>query len=103
MGRSLLGTNCSIQYVVFIIHTNPPSHLALNPNIPTFCTATYADDSAATATDGAASDAAAAYQPPENAEAFQFEAEVNRMLDIVVNSLYTNKDVFLREVCCYER
>jgi heat shock protein beta len=35
---------------------------------------------------------------PENAESFAFEAEVSRMLDIVVNSLYQNKDVFLREL-----
>lgn len=38
------------------------------------------------------------YQPPENAEHFKYEAEVSRMLDIVVNSLYQNKDVFLREL-----
>lgn len=53
------------------------------------------DAAAATASDGTA----AAYQPPEGAESYKFEAEVDRMLDIVVNSLYTNKDVFLREVC----
>eukprot|EP00536_Pseudo-nitzschia_multiseries_P007423 jgi/Psemu1/324747/estExt_fgenesh1_pg.C_1750023 len=35
---------------------------------------------------------------PDNAESFTFEAEVSRMLDIVVNSLYQNKDVFLREL-----
>lgn len=35
---------------------------------------------------------------PDNAESFVFEAEVSRMLDIVVNSLYQNKDVFLREL-----
>jgi len=38
------------------------------------------------------------YKAPEGAEAFAFEAEVSRMLDIVVNSLYQNKDVFLREL-----
>ena len=38
------------------------------------------------------------YTPPEGAEKFAFEAEVHRMLDIVVNSLYQNKDVFLREL-----
>lgn len=38
------------------------------------------------------------YSPPENAEAHGFEAEVSKMLDIVVNSLYQNKDVFLREL-----
>ena len=35
---------------------------------------------------------------PETAESFAFEAEVSKMLDIVVNSLYQNKDVFLREL-----
>jgi len=35
---------------------------------------------------------------PDNAESFAYEAEVSRMLDIVVNSLYQNKDVFLREL-----
>jgi HSP90 family molecular chaperone len=35
---------------------------------------------------------------PDDAESFKFEAEVSRMLDIVVNSLYQNKDVFLREL-----
>ena len=58
-------------------------------------TATYADDAVA---DDSTSSTATSYEPPANAESFQFEAEVNRMLDIVVNSLYTNKDVFLREV-----
>lgn len=38
------------------------------------------------------------YAPPENAENYEFQAEVHRMLDIVVNSLYQNKDVFLREL-----
>lgn len=38
------------------------------------------------------------YVPLEEAESYQFEAEVNRMLDIVINSLYQNKDVFLREL-----
>lgn len=38
------------------------------------------------------------YVPPKGSESFKFEAEVHRMLDIVVNSLYQNKDVFLREL-----
>jgi len=38
------------------------------------------------------------YTPPEESETFEFQAEVSRMLDIVVNSLYQNKDVFLREL-----
>lgn len=38
------------------------------------------------------------YNAPDTAENFKFEAEVSRMLDIVVNSLYQNKDVFLREL-----
>ena len=36
--------------------------------------------------------------PPANAEHFAFQAEVSRMLDIVVNSLYQHKEVFMREL-----
>lgn len=36
--------------------------------------------------------------PPENTETFSFQAEVHKMLDIVVNSLYQNNEVFLREL-----
>jgi len=38
------------------------------------------------------------YSPPEGSSSFEYEAEVNKMLDIVINSLYTNKDIFLREL-----
>lgn len=34
----------------------------------------------------------------ENEETFPFQAEVSRVMDIIVNSLYTDKDVFLREL-----
>lgn len=39
-----------------------------------------------------------AVQAPEDAQTFAFEAEVHRMLDIVVNSLYQHNEVFLREL-----
>jgi len=35
---------------------------------------------------------------PVDSEKFEFQAEVSKVLDIVVNSLYQNKDVFLREL-----
>lgn len=33
-----------------------------------------------------------------NEENFDFEADVSRILDIIINSLYTHKEVFLREL-----
>lgn len=37
-------------------------------------------------------------QPGQKEEKFVFQAEISRLLDIIINSLYTHKDVFLREV-----
>jgi len=31
-------------------------------------------------------------------EGFNFDADVSRLMDIVINSLYTKKDVFIREI-----
>jgi heat shock protein beta len=31
-------------------------------------------------------------------ETYEYQAEVNRLLDLIVNSLYSNRDVFLREL-----
>jgi heat shock protein 90kDa beta len=56
----------------------------------------HAEEAASASADGEKKDVS--YIPPENAKKYAFEAEVHRMLDIVVNSLYQNKDVFLREL-----
>jgi heat shock protein 90kDa beta len=34
----------------------------------------------------------------ENAQKFSFQAEVSRLMDIIIHSLYSNTDIFLREL-----
>ena len=48
---------------------------------------------------GAAAEAATAEIPAaKEGETYEYQAEVNRLLDLIVNSLYSNRDVFLREL-----
>lgn len=41
---------------------------------------------------------AATDAPKDSAEQFKFESNVARVMDIIINSLYSNKDVFIREL-----
>ena len=42
--------------------------------------------------------ATAATPTSTQAETFEFQADVSKVMDIIIHSLYSNKDVFLREI-----
>eukprot|EP00879_Flechtneria_rotunda_P006822 GHRR01007166.1.p1 GENE.GHRR01007166.1~~GHRR01007166.1.p1 ORF type:complete len:676 (+),score=237.26 GHRR01007166.1:233-2260(+) len=96
----LLGALCLLCVFAGALAVDAAADLSDTPKVSEEVVGSTGTDAAAAEREAGGKMSSPAFQRKirDNAQKFEFQAEVNRLMDILIHSLYSNKDIFLREL-----